>query len=134
MLQEKQFYLDQLKDGPIGHRKIAARMSERFKISPTIVRDALIKEGLIKLHDKKYIGNTQRFNYFYRLTNKPVVEMQQETQTIVVEKFWPDGWPKSQDNAFNWRGKEQQIFSKAQLAQMQQKQTSNNSTNVYSRA
>ena len=135
MLQAKRFYLDQLKDGPVGHRTIMRRMQGKFSESATLVREALIADGLIFLHSKKRIGTTQKFEYSYKLTNtKPIVLKEQAIKSQVIEGFWPDGWPKSKGNAFDWRSKEQSIFTKAQIAQMQQKQTANRPMIVYSRA
>ena len=135
MLQAKRFYLNQLKDGPVGHRTIMRRMQSKFSESATLVREALIADGLIYLHSKKRIGATQKFEYSYKLTNsKPIVLKEQAIKSQVIEGFWPDGWPKSQGNAFDWRSKEQSIFTKAQIAQMQQKQKPNSPMTIYSRA
>ena len=135
MLQEKQFYLDQLKDGPVGHRHIMGRMSTRFNISAVAVRDALIRDGLIEVVGKKRIGSSQKFNYMMALIDENAVVEMQQPKTHVIEDCWPDGWPKSKNNAFNWRNKEQQIFTKAQIPQMQQKQVASSSkVIVYSRA
>lgn len=135
MLQAKRYYYEQLKNGPVGHRKIMSRMQNKFSESATAVREALLADGLIVLDSKKRIGTTQKFEYFYRMASKkPVVFEKQDIKSQVVEGFWPDGWPKSQGNAFDWRNKEQSIFTKAQIAQMQQKQTANNPMTIYSRA
>ena len=133
MLQEKRFYLDQLKDGPVGHRHIMQRMSTRFNISATVIRDMLLSEGLIQMTHKKRIGSSQKYNYFYQLTKKKVVEKQQ-IMTHTIENCWPDGWPKSQNNAFNWRNKEQKLMSKREIVIAQQKYHNNNPITVYSRA
>jgi hypothetical protein len=134
MLQEKQFYLDQLKDGPVGHRHIMGRMSTRFNISSVVVRDALIRDGLIQVVAKKRIGSSQKFNYMMALVNKDAVVEMQRPQTQVIEDCWPDGTAKSKGNAFDWRNKGQSIFTKAQIAQMQQKQKPNSPMTIYSRA
>jgi predicted transcriptional regulator len=130
VLQEKLYYLKQIEDGCTNHRTIMKKMVRKFETSATVVRDALIAEGLIEFVRKELLSNG-RFAYFYRLTGKElVVPKQQDCGTT-----WADGTAKSTGNAFDWRNKEQGIFTKAQIAQMQQKQVSNSfPITTYSRA
>lgn len=139
MLQEKRFYLEQLKDGPVSHRIIMSRMSNRFKTSAAAVRDALVAEKLIVLHSKKRLGTTTKNDYFFKLTKKKLVAEKQQIeipkqQVHVVEDCWPDGQPKSLDNVFNWRNKEQGLYTKRELVVAQQKYHNNSQITVYSRA
>jgi len=139
MLQEKRFYLEQLKNGPCSHRLIMSRMASRFECSVAAVRDELIEDGLIVLHSKKRIGATSKHDYFFKLTKKKFVVGKQQIevpkqQVHVVEDCWPDGQPKSLDNAFNWRNKEQGLYSKRELVVAQQKYHNNSQITVYSRA
>jgi hypothetical protein len=56
-------------------------------------------------------------------------------QVTKKQQFWPGtNIVKSSGNAFDWRNKEQRIFTKAEIAQMQQKQNVNHPITVYSRA
>lgn len=137
MLQEKQFYLSRLKDGPLCQRKIANRMSLRFGTSPAAVKDALLAEGLIELSHIKREGATQKLNHYFKLTGKKLVE--QEDQIIAAKVkprsfVWEDGTPKSQGNAFDWSNKPSSIFSKSEIAHMSQKYHNNHPITVYSRA
>lgn len=126
----KQYYLEQLKNGPVSHRLIMVRMSNRFEESPAAIKDALIKEGLIVCVKTARQGNG-KLAYYHDLTGKKFVP----EKTQVHSTSWEDGTAKSTGNAFDWRTKEQGIFTKQQIAQMQQKQVGNNKqVIVYSRA
>ena len=132
MLQEERYYLDQLRKGPKGHRQIAKTFILKFDASAAKTRDELVRKGLIVMLTKQPIGKTNRYNYIMKLTNRNVVE---KPHTVVIEGCWPDGSVKSTGNAFDWRSKGQSIFTKAQIAQMQQKQVSNSfPITTYSRA
>jgi hypothetical protein len=130
VLQAKQYYLKQLEKGPKSHRDITKRMSGKFQESPAGIKNALLAEGLIVLV-KKVLMNNGKYVYYFKRTEKPLV-VQQEP---VYVSTWEDGTAKSKGNAFDWRNKEQRIFTKAQIAQMQQKQVgSKNPIITYSRA
>lgn len=115
MLQEKQYYLEQLKDGPLNHRKIMNRMLDKFNVSASKVRDDLINEGYIVMTSSKRIGTTQKIDYFYKLTDKRLPKPK-VVETTLIEDCWPDGWPKSRNNAFNWRTGQKSMFSKKEIA------------------
>tara|TARA_R110000868_G_scaffold182605_2_gene423637 strand:+ start:3056 stop:3373 length:318 start_codon:yes stop_codon:yes gene_type:complete len=105
-------------------------MSKRFSESPAAIKDLLVKEGLIVCVKTARQGNG-KLAYHYGLTGKKYVP---EKQSVHI-KTWEDGTAKSTGNAFDWRTKEQAIFTKQQIAQMQQKQVGNNKqVIVYSRA
>jgi len=136
MLQEKQFYLSCLEAGPMCQRSISNRLSTRFTASPAAIRDALLLEGLIELSHIKREGATQKINHYYKLTGKKLAVPKKNgaKQIQVPSKFWEDGTPKSQNNAFNWSDKKCSLFSKTELSQMHQKYHNNMPITVYSRA
>jgi len=117
MLQEKQFYLDQLKDGPVGHRHIMSRMSTRFNISAVAVRDALIRDGLIEVVGKKRIGSSQKFNYMMALIDKDaVVEMQQPNEAAFIVRVL--GQMPTESGAFPLHQKLTQQFKEQEQPQV----------------
>jgi hypothetical protein len=132
MLQEKQFFLSCLQDGPLDQRKIANRMSRRFATSPAAVKDALLAEGLIELSHTQRLGSTQKINHYFVLTGKKI----QSKQTI--QKPWSDKWEdgtlKSTGNAFDLFSKPCTLFNKSELAQMHQKYNNKNPITIYTRA
>jgi len=134
MLQEKQFFLSCLKDGPLSQRKLANRLSNRFDTSPAAVKDALLAEGLIVLSHTKREGATHKLNHYFKLTNKKLSEPINVNKAKPQSYFWDDGTPKSQGNAFDWAGKKCALFSKAEIAHMNQKYHNNNPITIYSRA
>ena len=123
MLQEKQFYLNCLADGPLTQRKIANRMSTKFDTSPAAVKDALLAEGLIVLSHSKREGAMQKFNHYYKLTNKKLKPVEQKQD--VVADTWDDGTPKSKGNAFDLSSAKG-LFSKSEMAAMVNKGKPNN--------
>jgi len=110
MFQAKQFYLDELKDGPKAHRGIANKMTSRFEVSTAKIRDELVEEGLIAVVSHKIIGSTNKRDYAYKLTGK---SLKQETPDVA---YWSDGLVKSTGNAFDWRNGESNMFSKQEIA------------------
>jgi hypothetical protein len=136
MLQEKQFFLSCLKDGPLSQRKLANRLSNRFDTSPAAVKDALLAEGLIELSHIKREGATHKLNHYFKLTGKELVVPDSAGADKAKPKsyVWEDGTPKSQGNAFSWAGKKCGLFTKTELAQMAQKYNNNNPITIYSRA
>lgn len=134
MLQAKQYYLDQFKNGPIIHQFIAKRMNNKFsKISVAQIRDELIEEGVIQFF-RKDPGKNGKYDYWYELTGKQPVAKKQQIGSVVVDAFWPEGWKKSTNNAFNWRAKGQTTFTKREIVQTQQKYTPHPQVIVYSKA
>lgn len=137
MFQEKQFYLEQLKKGPESHRKIMNRMLSRYNTSCAHVRDALIDDGLIVLHESFRIGASQKMDHIFKLTSKEfekVMPAKQEVAKKPVSLNWEDGTPKSQNNAFNWNKSETSMFNKSEVARMTQKYHNNHPITIYSRA
>jgi hypothetical protein len=132
MLQEKQFFLSCLEDGPLDQRKIANRMSRRFATSPAAVKDALLAEGLIELSFTQREGVMQKINHYFVLTGKKP-KSQKAAEKIKSDK-WEDGTLKSKGNAFDWSNKPCTMFNKSELAQMHQKYNNNNPITIYTRA
>ena len=139
MSHAKAYYLEQLKDGPVSHRIIMNRMSTRFHDSPAAIKDALVKEGYIVCVKKVLQGNG-KYAYHHQLTGKPFVAQKQQSKVCVVQDqkiesdAWEDGTAKSTGNAFNWRNKDQAIFTKREVTIMQQNYTNHPQITVYSRA
>ena len=139
MLPAKLYYLEQLKDGPVSHRLIMNRMADRYSESAAKIKDQLVAEGFIVCVNKIRQGNG-KWAYYHQLTGKPFVAGKQQTKDGVVQDeevesdVWEDGTAKSKANAFNWRDKNQAIFSKRELTIMQQNYTNHPQITVYSRA
>ena len=139
MLPAKLYYLEQLKNGPVSHRLIMNRMASRYSESSAEIKDALVAEGFIVCVKKIRQGNG-KWAYHHQLTGKPFVAEKQQTKDGVVQNetidsdVWEDGTAKSKANAFNWRNKEQAIFSKREVTIMQQNYTNHPQITVYSRA
>lgn len=132
MLQEKQFFLKCLEDGPLCQRKIANRMSSRFDTSPAAVKDALLREGLIELAYVKREGATQKLNHYFKPTKKKLKQVEQIQ--VKVKDVWEDGTPKSKGNAFDLSASTHVMFDKGEIARMTQKYNQNKPITVYSRA
>jgi hypothetical protein len=139
VLPAKLYYLEQLKDGPVSHRIIMNRMSTRFHESPAAIKDALVAEGYIVCVKKVLQGNG-KYAYHHQLTGKSFVAQKQQPEVCVVQDqeiesdAWEDGTVKSTGNAFNWRNKDQAIFTKREVTIMQQNYTNHPQITVYSRA
>ena len=139
MSHAKAYYLEQLKDGPVSHRIIMNRMSTRFNDSPAAIKDALVAEGFIVCVNKVLQGNG-KYAYYHQLTGKPFVAQKQQAMDVVKQdqptdlNSWEDGTAKSTGNAFNWRNKDQAIFTKREVTIMQQNYTNHPQITVYSRA
>jgi hypothetical protein len=137
VLPAKLYYLEQLKDGPVSHRIIMNRMSTRFNDSPAAIKDALVAEGFIVCVNKVLQGNG-KYSYYHQLTGKPFVAQKQQTNVVEqdqsIDLNWEDGTVKSTGNAFNWRNKNQAIFTKREVTIMQQNYTNHPQITVYSRA
>ena len=137
MFHEKLYYLEQLKKGPESHRRIMNRMLPKFQISCSQVRDELINDGLIVLHNSNRIGATQKMNHFYKLTNKKFTEVEPAKSAVAAKKLsdtWEDGTPKSKNNAFNWQNSNKSMFDNREVARMTQKYHNNHPITIYSRA
>lgn len=137
MLQEKQFFLKCLENGPMSQRKISSRLSLRFNISPATVKDALLRDGLIELAYIKREGATQKLNHYYKLTGKKLIESSVKAEKLVTKHSsyqWDDGTPKSQGNAFDWSNTAKGMFDNREVARMTQKYHQNKPITIYSRA
>ncbi len=140
MLQEMKFYLDQLKQPNVSHRKISHRFSTRFRSSPSAIKDILLREGYIELDYIKREGATQKFNHYFKLTGKQLAdhgaywEVKKDEPEKEVAFFWDDGTPKSSNNAFDWKRMKSNLYNTRELVQAQQKYHNNHPISVYSRA
>jgi hypothetical protein len=128
VFQAKQFYLEQLKDGPLTHKILTRRLQQKFRDSAVEVREALLRDKLIELVDKQK-RKDGRYNYRYKLTGKELVAEKPQLETE-----WDDGTAKSSGNAFDWRSKSFSLFNKQELAVLQQSYKPMNQVIAYSRA
>lgn len=122
-LLAKQFYLDQIKKDNSPHRRIANRMATKFDVSPALIKNELLKEGYITITKTVRLGDTQKLNYYFKLTGKKL----QKTQEVVFGRSdtWEDGTPKSRGNAFDL-STAKGLFNKAELAASVNKGKPNN--------
>lgn len=107
---DKQRYLDQIEKGR-SHRQIAKNM--KFSVSPTIIRDELIRDGMI-VQSKVVMDKKTRKNLVYYMTTGKQMKVEH------IQLTWDDGTPKSSGNAFDLstaRG----LFNKSELAASQNK-------------
>jgi len=121
----KLYYLEQLKLTNDHHRRIANRMATRFQISAAEVRDELLEEGYIEFQKVVRMGETQKNNYFYVLTDKQYSYTEEPKVQKTVSNFWSDGTPKSRGNAFDL-STAKGLFSKTELAASLNKGKPNN--------
>lgn len=106
---DKQRYLEETLKGK-SHRQIAKQ--GKWSVSLTIVRDELIRDGVI-VPINKVMDKYGKNHVYYQLTGKAI-------PTEVNEQFWSDGTPKSRGNAFDLsiaKG----LFNKSELAASQNK-------------
>jgi hypothetical protein len=114
-------------------------MSTRFHESPAAIKDALVKEGYIVCVKKVLQGNG-KYAYHHQLTGKSFVAQKQQAINVVKQdqptdlNYWEDGTAKSTGNVFNWRNKDQAIFTKREVKIMQHNYTNHPQITVYSRA
>lgn len=128
MLSAKKFYLKQLENGPKSHREITKKMSGKFTESAAEIKNELVAQGVIEFTHKELLSN-KRYGHFHKLTGKNLVEIKQDDSTT-----WEDGTPKSTNNFFNWRNKEQAIFTNREIVIAQQVYQHHHPVTVYSRA
>jgi hypothetical protein len=131
-LAAKQFYLDQIEKDCSPHRRIANRMVGKFTISPALVKNELLKDGYIKIIKTAKLGDTQKLNYFFKLTGKKLPHTTEPK--VLSSEHWDDGTPKSTGNAFDLAFSTRELFSKGEIARMTQKYHQNKSITIYSRA
>ena len=138
-----EYYLERLKNGPENDKRIQNIINHKFKVSGAAIRNKLIEDGVIELKVSGYDHKRLRNIFMVRLIDKNKVKFVPETlvesKSVVIETHWPEGWPKSRNNAFDWKTTAQGLFSKAELAAMQTKIKSNpgfttGGVHVYSRA
>ena len=122
-LAAKQFYLDQVKKDNSPHRRIANRMAGKFDISPALVKNELLKDGYITIAKTVRLGETQKLNFYFKLTGKTLQTATE--QRFVSESQWEDGTPKSRGNAFDITSAKG-LFSKAEKAAAVNKGKPNN--------
>lgn len=118
-----QYYLDRLQNGPCNVKKIESMINQRFNVSGVAVRNKLIKEGAIELKIDGYDKKRMRNNFIVSLVNANKAKFVEETKpieikSIVVQTHWPEGWPRSNGNAFDWRNYAKGLFSKQEMAAM----------------
>lgn len=119
-LLAKQFYLDQIALDNAPHRKIANRMDRKnFGVSPALVKNELLKDGYIVIDKTVRLGDTQKLNYYFKLTGKKLFAVQ-EKKTAATTSFWEDGTPKSTGNAFDL-STAKGLFNKSEIAASQNK-------------
>lgn len=138
-----QYYLERLKNGPENDKRIQNIVNERFKVSGASIRNKLIADGVIELknvgYDSKRLRNIFQVSLVDKTKVKFIPEKVIESKSVVIETHWPEGWPKSRNNAFDWQNTAQGLFSKAEIATMQTKikanpNYTNNTVHTYSKA
>ena len=101
---DKQRYLEETLKGK-SHRQIAKQ--GKWSVSSTIVRDELIRDGVI-VPIKTVMDKAGKNHVYYELTGKAI-------PSEINEQCWSDGTPKSRGNAFDLsiaKG----LFNKSELA------------------
>lgn len=111
---DKQRYIREVISGK-SHRQIAKQIN--WSVSVTIIRNELIKEGVI-VESYSNIDKTGRSHVFFRLTGK-------EVSNNSYCSTWEDGTPKSRGNAFDL-STAKGLFNKSELASSQNKGRPNN--------
>lgn len=125
-----QYYVDVLKNGPLKDRRIQNYINTKLNVSAAAVRTKLIEDGVIKMYVSGFDQRRQRKIFTVELIDASKIKFvkdapKQVSQSIVIENKWPEGWPRSRGNAFDWRNYAKGLFSKQELAAMQQKIKSN---------
>lgn len=110
MFKAKQFYMDCLKSGVVRHDYIAKQLNPKFKVSASVVRDALLESGHI-IESGNLVRCDGKKIYTYELTGKPL-----KAKPKAESPNWEDGTPKSRGNAFDWRNFSKGIFNPSELA------------------
>ena len=103
---DKKRYMDAVAKGR-SHRRISKE--GHWSVSSSIIRDELIRDGLIVqtkvVMDKKSGKN----HVYYELTGK-------DLPTQAAPEYWECGTRKSQGNAFDWNNGKISLFTKQDLA------------------
>ena len=144
MNKAMQYYIDRLKSGPMNDKIIQNSINTRFNVSAAAVRTKMIEDGVIRMTVGDYDHKRMRNILMVSLVDESKVKFVKEhvskpVTSIVIETHWPEGWPKSHGNAFDWQKTAKGLFSKAELASMQAKIKSNpafssGGIHVYSKA
>jgi hypothetical protein len=98
-------------------------MAGKFDISPALVKNELLKDGYITIAKTVRLGETQKLNFYFKLTNK-ILNSTPEQQ-FVSNSQWEDGTPKSRGNAFDL-STAKGLFNKHELASSLNKGKPNN--------
>lgn len=114
-LHDKQRYLEQTESGK-SHRQIAKQ--RHWSVSPSIIRDELIRDGVIVQAALKMDKKTKKNFVYYKLTGRQI-------QIKASAYMWEDGTPKSRGNAFDL-STAKGLFNKSELAASQNKGKPNN--------
>jgi hypothetical protein len=142
--QAMQVYIDRLQFGPVNDKLIQTAINHKFSVSAASIRNKLIADGVIELKPAGYDPKRLRNIYMVSLVDASKMKFVSEQpkkaiQSVVIDTHWPEGWPKSKNNAFDWKNTAKGLFSKAELSAMQTKIKSNpaftgDSIHTYSRA
>ena len=111
---DKQRYLEETMKGK-SHRQIGKL--GHWSVSSTIVRDELIRDGVIIVNNVK-MDKAGKNHVFYKLTGKAIFDKS-------PSDLWDDGTPKSKNNAFDL-STAKGLFNKAELAASMNKGKPNN--------
>jgi hypothetical protein len=111
---DKQRYLEETLKGK-SHRQISKL--GLWSVSSTIVRDELIRDGVIVVNNVK-MDKAGKNHVFYKLTGKSIFGK-------ASSELWDDGTPKSKNNAFDL-STAKGLFNKAELAASMNKGKPNN--------
>ena len=98
-------------------------MAGKFDISPALVKNELLKDGYITIAKTVRLGETQKLNFYFKLTGKKLHSAPE--QRFISESQWEDGTPKSRGNAFDL-STAKGLFSKAEKAAAVNKGKPNN--------
>ena len=136
------YYIERLKDGPKDDKLIQNSINHRMKVSAANIRKMLMDAGVIEVVCVGREAKRQKNLYQARLLDEKRVKYINQPPKIapkMIETHWPEGFAKSHNNAFDWQSYAKGLFSKAELAAMQQKIKANphftqDSVHVYSRA
>ena len=106
---DKQRYLDEVEKGR-PHRLIAKNI--KFSVSATIIRDELLRDGMI-VQSKVVVDKNRKSLVYYTTTGKKM-------EVEKIQLTWEDGTPKSRGNAFDL-STAKGLFSRSELAASQNK-------------
>ena len=125
-----QYYVDRLRNGPLNDKRVQNHVNEKFNVSGVAIRKKLIEDGVIKMTVGRYDAERQRKIFIVELIDESKLKFvddapKQLSKPIVFDSKWPEGHSRSYGNAFDWRNYAKGLFSKQELAAMQQKIKSN---------